>query len=68
VNFGAFSNYSNRSKCAHSDLIHTDDLGGFSKQRRRQCTQVSFPGVKRQGRGSDHPLTSSSEVKERVQL
>jgi len=28
----------------------------------------SFPGVKRPGRGVDHPPTSSAEVKERVQL
>jgi hypothetical protein len=29
---------------------------------------VSFPGVKRPGRGADHPLPSSVEVKERVEL
>ena len=28
----------------------------------------SFPGVKRPGRGVDHPPTSSAEVKERVEL
>ena len=28
----------------------------------------SFAGVKRQGRGVDHPPTSSAEVKERVEL
>ena len=28
----------------------------------------SFPGVKRQGRGVDHPPPSSAEVKERVEL
>ena len=28
----------------------------------------SFPGVKRPGRGVDHPPSSSSEVKERVKL
>ena len=28
----------------------------------------SFPAVKRPGRGVDHPLTSSAEAKERVQL
>jgi len=28
----------------------------------------SFPGVKRPGFGVDHPLSSSAEVKERVQL
>ena len=28
----------------------------------------SFPGVKRPGRGDDHPSPSSSEVKKRVQL
>ena len=28
----------------------------------------SFAGVKRQGRGVDHPLTSSAEVKERAEL
>ena len=27
----------------------------------------SFPGVKRPGRGVDHPPTSSAEVKERVE-
>ena len=30
--------------------------------------RVSFPGVKRPGRGVDHPPPSSAEVKERVQL
>jgi hypothetical protein len=30
--------------------------------------RVSFPGVKRPGRGVDHPPTSSARVKERVQL
>jgi hypothetical protein len=30
--------------------------------------QWSFPGVKRPGRGVDHPPPSSAEVKERVQL
>jgi hypothetical protein len=28
----------------------------------------SFPGVKRRGRGVDHPPSSSAEVKERVEL
>ena len=28
----------------------------------------SFPGVKRPGRGADHPHPSSAEVKERVEL
>ena len=28
----------------------------------------SFPGVKRPGRGVDHPPSSSAEVKERVEL
>ena len=28
----------------------------------------SFPGVKRAGRGVDHRLSSSAEVKEKVQL
>jgi len=28
----------------------------------------SFPGVKRPGRGVDHPSPSSAEVKERVEL
>ena len=28
----------------------------------------SFPGVKRPGRGVDHPPTSSDEVKERMEL
>ena len=28
----------------------------------------SFPGVKRSGRGVDHPLPSGAEVKERVTL
>ena len=34
------------------------------------CTMgtVSFPGVKRPGRGVNHPPTSSAEVKERVEL
>jgi hypothetical protein len=30
--------------------------------------KVSFPGVKRPGRGVDHPSPSSAEVKERVEL
>ena len=30
--------------------------------------KVSFPGVKRPGRGVDHPPPSSAEVKERVEL
>ena len=30
--------------------------------------RVSFPGVKRPGRGVDHPPPSSDEVKERVDL
>jgi hypothetical protein len=30
--------------------------------------QVSFPGVKRPGRGVDHPPPSRAEVKERVEL
>jgi hypothetical protein len=28
----------------------------------------SFPGVKRPGRGVDHPPSSSAEIKERVEL
>jgi hypothetical protein len=30
--------------------------------------RVSFPGVKRPGRGADHPPSSSARVKERVEL
>ena len=30
--------------------------------------RVSFPGVKRPGRGVNHPSSSSAEVKERVEL
>jgi hypothetical protein len=30
--------------------------------------RVSFPGVKRPGRGNDHPPPSSARVKERVEL
>jgi hypothetical protein len=30
--------------------------------------RLSFPGVKRSGRGVDHPPSSSAEVKERVEL
>ena len=30
--------------------------------------QIAFPGVKRPGRGVDHPPLSSAEVKERVEL
>ena len=30
--------------------------------------RVSFPGLKRPGRGVDHPPPSSAEVKERVEL
>jgi hypothetical protein len=28
----------------------------------------SFPGIKRLGRGVDHPLPSSAEVKDRVEI
>jgi len=31
-------------------------------------SRVSFPGIKRPGRGLDHPPTSSAEVKEIVEL
>ena len=30
--------------------------------------RVSFPGIKQPGRGDDHPLPSTPEVQERVQL
>jgi hypothetical protein len=30
--------------------------------------RISFPGIKRPGRGVDHPQPSSAEVKENVQL
>jgi hypothetical protein len=30
--------------------------------------RVSFPGIKRPGRGVDHPPPSNAEVKERVEL
>ena len=30
--------------------------------------RVSFPGVKRPGRGDNHPPSSSADVKERVEL
>jgi hypothetical protein len=30
--------------------------------------RVSFPGVKRPGRGADHPPSSNTDVKERVKL
>ena len=30
--------------------------------------QVSFPAVKRPGRGGDHPSTPSAEIKERIEL
>jgi hypothetical protein len=33
-----------------------------------QLYRVSFQGVKRSGRGFDHPSSSSAEVKERVEL
>jgi hypothetical protein len=33
-----------------------------------QWVTASFPGVKRPGRGVDHPLPSSIEVKERIEL
>jgi hypothetical protein len=34
----------------------------------RKGYRVSFPGVKRPGRGGDHPPSSSARVKERVEL
>ena len=72
MNVGAFGNCSNHSKCGskgvNSNSINTGDLSGFSNQTGRQCTQVSFPAVKRPGRGVDYPLPPSAEVKERVQL
>jgi hypothetical protein len=33
-----------------------------------QCVPSLFPGVKRPGRGVDHPPSSSARVKERVEL
>jgi hypothetical protein len=49
-----FRNRSDRLWCPHS-LVHI---------RYRS----SFPGVKRPGRGFDHPVLSSADVKERVEL
>jgi hypothetical protein len=42
----------------------------FSAPVQTSCTMGtgSFPGVKRSGRGVDHPPLSSAEVKERVEL
>ena len=42
-----------------SEPVQTDPEGGY---------RFSFPGVKRPGLGFDHPLPSSAEGKERVEL
>jgi len=72
VNVGAFGNCSNHSKCGSkavsSNSINAGDLSDFSNQTGRQSKQGSFPALKQPGRGVDHPLPFSAEVKERVQL
>ena len=67
----------------HERIIRTvlkSNLGGGPIFRRRPDRawgpptllynghRVSFPGVQRPGSGSDHPPTSSVEVKQRVEL
>ena len=46
--------------------ILTDRPWGYPSSYTRGTE--SFPGVKRPGRDVDHPLPSSAEVKERVEL
>ena len=48
-----------------SSPIQTDPADYTASYAMGTC---SFPGVKRPGRGADHPPPSSSEVKERVKL
>jgi hypothetical protein len=48
-----------------STRVQTGPAGHLAS---RTMGSGSFPGVKRPGRGVDHPPTSSAEVKERVEL
>jgi hypothetical protein len=43
-------------------------LGGWFPVCQRKKVPWSFLGVKRQGRGADHPPPSSAEVKEKAEL
>jgi len=57
----------------HAFLTETLDffLPGWTKDLSAPLYTVgtgSFPGVKRPGRGVDHPPTSSAKVKERIEL
>ena len=49
------------------DFPHPSRLDMGSNQPPVQWVLASFPGVKRLGSGFDYPLTSNSEVKERLQ-
>jgi hypothetical protein len=51
-----------------ADFPHTFTPAMGSTQPRIQWVPGLFPGVKRPGRGVNHPPPSSAEVKERVEL
>jgi len=48
------------------ELSHSSRPGLRSTQPPIQWIAVSLPGIKRPGRGFDHPLPCSAEVKERI--
>ena len=50
------------------EISHSSRPALKSTQPAIQWVTVSFPGVKQPGRRFDHPLPSSSEVKERIEL
>ena len=50
------------------ELSHSSRPALRSTQPPVQWVTVSFPGIKRPGRGFDHPLPSGAEVKERIDL
>jgi hypothetical protein len=50
------------------DIFLTRQTGPGANPASYTMGTGSFPGVKRPGRGVDHPPASSAEVKERVEL
>ena len=50
------------------DFLHLSRSALGPTQPPVQLGTASFPGIQRPGRGFDHPLPSSAQVKERVQL